>query len=391
MQLSSDVLNEVVQYLENHQEALRIRKLVFCICKKYWENNTTILNSIPLDDLIQELVQEKQNNEQLTFSIYKLVKTLNRPKVYAPVAKVIIDQVSRLYDIESSYSQEDTQILLRQVETSKINNRSDLLIDQVVANLANHQEGSRIKKLIFAACKNKWENNVAIIDRYGFKKLILELRQINQHKMDLKKTFNQIVESINKKNIYVAICNVILSQIEMLYDTDVEYEEEQEAKEKTKIFETQIIHIDQSQANSTSSSNEYQPRQNQEFAASIIDINNPGEMFTELNFSPSPPLEQPLKEYDSFEIRLDIMQYTNTLRAKILLFSILFHPWDRSGQDWSTLRSYTLEDLIELLIQSGKTLKEIESHLYSAAKTQTDVDANLQTASVILQAVQHIL
>jgi hypothetical protein len=391
MQLSSDVFNKVVQDLANHQEALRIKKLIFCICKKYWENDTTILNSIPLDDLIQELVQGKQNNEQLTFSIYKLVKTLNRPKVYAPVAKVIIDKVSRLYHIEFSYSEEDTQILSKQVETSKINNNSDLVIDQVVANLANHEEGSRIKKLIFAACKNKWENNVAIIDRYGLKKLILELRQINQNKMDLKQSFNQIVESINKKNLYVAICNVILNQIEMLYDTDVEYEEEQESKEQTKIFDTQIIHIDKSQVHSTPSSNQYQPNQNQEFATSIVDVNNPEEIFTELNFTPSPALEQPVKEYDPFEVRLDIMQYTNTLRAKILLFSILFHPWDRSGQDWSTLRSYTLEDLIELLIQSGKTLKEIESRLYGAAKTQTDVDANLQTASVLLQAVQHIL
>jgi hypothetical protein len=90
-------------------------------------------------------------------------------------------------------------------------------------------------------------------------------------------------------------------------------------------------------------------------------------------------------------MRMEIFQYTNPLRAKILLFSILFHPWDRSGQDWSTLRSYTIDDLLEQVIQSGKSIKDIESQLYRVSKVQTDVDANLHTASILVQALQRVL
>jgi hypothetical protein len=43
MQLSMDVFNEVVRYLDSHEEKLRIKKLIFCICKKYWENAPNIL------------------------------------------------------------------------------------------------------------------------------------------------------------------------------------------------------------------------------------------------------------------------------------------------------------------------------------------------------------
>lgn len=392
MQVSSDVFNEVVQYLQNHRESLRIKKLIFCICKKYWENDITILNTVPLDDLIQELIQIKPNNEQLTFSIYKLVKTLNRPKVYAQIAKIIIDQMSRIYNMQAQKKEEDTAIISKQKNLNPINNDSHQVIDQVVANLSNHREERRIKKLIFAACKSQWENNTVLIDRYGLKNLILELRQDNPTKIELKKTFDRITANINKKNLYIAIAGLILNQIEMLYDSEIENEENQEEKEQTKIFDTQIIHLEKSEG-SYSPSPPPSP-QRQEFETSIVNLQNPNvkEIFTELNVVPASPIEQFHREYDPFEIRLEIMQYTNILRAKILLFSIIFHPWDQSGEDWSTLRSYTLEDLIDLLIQSGKNLQEIEARLYSAAKKQPiDIDANLQAARVLVQAIQHII
>ncbi len=102
------------------------------------------------------------------------------------------------------------------------------------------------------------------------------------------------------------------------------------------------------------------------------------------------PNSPQIPAYDPFEIRLEIFQYANPLRAKILIFSLLFHPWDRSGQDWSTLRSYTLEDLLQQLIESGKSLKDIEIQLYNIAQTQMDTDANVQTASILVQTLQKI-
>jgi len=96
MQLSIDVFNDVVRCLDSHEEKLRIKKLIFCICKKYWENDPNILNTVAMEDLVNELVQLKTSKEQLTFSVYKLVKNLSRPEVYAGVAPVIIKQISKL-------------------------------------------------------------------------------------------------------------------------------------------------------------------------------------------------------------------------------------------------------------------------------------------------------
>jgi hypothetical protein len=133
-----------------------------------------------------------------------------------------------------------------------------------------------------------------------------------------------------------------------------------------------------------------------DFSSSIINLNE-RQLVMELPFAePASSNNNPsnfpqIPAYDPFEIRLEIFQYANPLRAKILIFSLLFHPWDRSGQDWSTLRSYTLEDLLKQLIQSGKSLQDIEVQLYNIAQTQMDTDANVQTASILVQTLQKIL
>nr|CAO89536.1 unnamed protein product [Microcystis aeruginosa PCC 7806] len=58
--------------------------LAFCllpilIC--YLSSTDLVLDGVAMKDLLEELLQIKTSKEQLTFSVYKLVKTLNRPEV----------------------------------------------------------------------------------------------------------------------------------------------------------------------------------------------------------------------------------------------------------------------------------------------------------------------
>ncbi|MEG3436659.1 hypothetical protein V0288_05960 [Pannus brasiliensis CCIBt3594] len=392
MQSSIDVFQDVVRYLDSHEEALRIKKLIFCICKKYWENDPNILNSIPLDELLNELVQAKPSNEQLTFSVYKLVKTLNRPKVYAGVATIIIEQVSKLYNnISSAY---DTQLFSVPVETEEraprqeIKYSVDSSLEKASDHLANHPENSRIKKLLFATCKNRWENDTRAIDQYGVQNLILELQQNYPTITAFKQALNRIVENINKKALYTAIADIIILQFETLYARDSEYEA-YESKPQEKAMKTQIIPAKDSP--DIPRQERFQSPHGGDFGTSIIDFED-SPSITELHVAEpaSPVSNSPLKEYDPFELRLEIFQYTNPLRVKILLYSILFHPWEETGQDWVTLRHYTLEEMLEQLIQSGKSLKEIEARLQEAARTQLDGESNAQTTSTLIQALQRI-
>ena len=394
MQLSIDVFNDVVRYLDSHEEKLRIKKLIFCICKKYWENDPNILNSVAMEDLVNELVQLKTSKEQLTFSVYKLVKNLSRPEVYAGVAPVIIKQISKLYsNIATAYN---TQLLPVEPGVNPSFASVNNLLRQVVSSLENHRETARIKKLMFAACKNHWETDQAVINNYGLKNIVLELQRNNPNFLSLRQTLKQVAEKINKKALYLALADIILAQLEPLYDTDND-DEEQDNESKSQILNSQMVHLN-NDCNYAAKTTSLSPSRSEpvDFSSSIIDLKEP-QLAMELPFaepasSNNNPSNSPqIPAYDPFKIRLEIFQYANPLRAKILIFSLLFHPWDRSGQDWSTLRSYTLEDLLQQLIQSGKSLKDIEVQLYNIANSQMDRDANVQTASILVQALQRIL
>lgn len=381
MQLSSDSLYQAVQYLEHHPESMRIKKLMFCICQKSWENDPNILNGLSMESLVKELITQQETLERLTLSLYKLVKTLNRPKVYAGVAKAIVEQLGPIY----RQLHQETDVV--EVPTSPHETHvSDgtVLLEQAVSNLSNHPETARIHKLVYAITKNSWENDLNRIQHYGLKNLITEMLDIYPDYNALKQAFVRLVNNINKKNLYIAISKVILNQVGGLYESL--QQDEMLPQSSSNSYSTQIIAV-----NNSDNYGSMEPSSASTFETSVIDVASE-QMITELKqVQPPPPPSPPKPTYDIFEIRLEIMQYTNPLRAKILLFSLLFHPWDRSGQDWSTLRSYTLDDLLEQILQSGRSIAEIEGKLYSMAKSLNDPDSHLQTASTVIEAVKPFL
>ncbi|MEB3312083.1 MAG: hypothetical protein VKJ02_17795 [Snowella sp.] len=389
MALSPELFTPVARYLEEHTEAQRIQKLTFCLCKKYWENDPNVINSISLEQLLLELVQAKPTIEQLTFSMYKLVKTLNRPKVYAGVAKLILDQLGPVYQQISKSSQQqqaaegDLTVLnqsFSKKETQIVD--QDFLAEQIAHKLTNHSESSRMIKLLYAACKDAWENDPAVITQYGVKNLIVELRDMYPTKGEIQSVFNQLVANINKQTLYLAIANLILSQMDCLYD-NFDADESVEEGQKSQILKTQILQTDKPLALVNAN-------RQRDIQTSIIDI-NAEPIATVLKSSSNLDTPAPgvtLKTYNLFEMRLEIMQYTNPLRAKILLFSILFHSWDKQGKDWDMLRGYGLGDLIEQVLISGKTMTEIESKLYTQAKTFSDTESYLQTAGTVVQSLK---
>ena len=383
----SESLTPVAHYLEEHEEFQRIQKLVFCLCKKYWENDPNVLQSFSLNQLLLELVQAKPTIEQLTFSMYKLVKTLNRPKVYAAVAKVILEQLNPVYQSEKKReSDEGNRTKMTVVERSPSEKETqvvdqDFLAEQIANKLSQHSEASRMVKLVYAACKDSWENDAEVIHRYGLKNLITELREKYPRKEEIQFVFNQLVANINKQTLYLAIANLILSQMDCLYDNFDEGEENPHSQS----LKTQILQTPDALALTRAN-------RRQDIETSIIEI-NAEPIKTILNSAEqqqiTPSVSVP-KAYKLFELRLEIMQNTNPLRAKILLFSIRFRTWDNSGQDWSMLKSYGINDLLEQVLLSGQSFKSIENQLYKQAESLPDKEIYLQTASAIVQILKSI-
>ncbi len=210
-----------------------------------------------------------------------------------------------------------------------------------------------------------------MIEGYGVKKLVVEIRELNPTKEELRRAFERIIENINKKNVYLAIAKFIINQLELLYEEEVSGINVQTSTQ-------QIVHVKSTQTNESS-----RKAGHYESQTSIID---PREIKAQTS-----DLEISKNSQDWYEARLDIMQGTNPLRAKVLLYSIIVHPWANNDQDWSNLKIHSLQEMLEQFLQTCKNSNELEAKLFTAARSQDDTESSLQTAHVMIQAIQQWL
>ena len=104
MELSIEFLPKAVKSLENNPEALRIKKFVYCLTKRRWENDARVVNRYSLDELLLELIRIQPTMNRLSLAIYELVKSLNNQEVYAIVANTILEQIAPIYNARVSAS-----------------------------------------------------------------------------------------------------------------------------------------------------------------------------------------------------------------------------------------------------------------------------------------------
>lgn len=93
---------------------------------------------------------------------------------------------------------------------------------------------------------------------------------------------------------------------------------------------------------------------------------------------------------DLFDVRLKILRHTNPLRAKILIFSILYHPFKFSTRDWLTLKMQDLDNSIRHLYSTCPVPEELERRLQIAAQKLNWQDEDFTTASTIFKAMQSL-
>ena len=95
---------------------------------------------------------------------------------------------------------------------------------------------------------------------------------------------------------------------------------------------------------------------------------------------------------DLFEVRTRIVQHTNPLQAKILVFSVVYRPFDFSTRDWLALKSKEFYDLLKSLYAKSPTLAELEKNLYATARSisQDDDEKIVETARIILKYMHRL-
>jgi len=223
------------------------------------------------------------------------------------------------------------------------------ILDEVVRELEQNINLSRIKKIIFFACKECWENDSTKLASADVRSLIQELCAKYNRLEDIEEVLNSLVAKVNKKTEYALMTDQIVCQLSRLY----------EYQDFTKL-ETNISNFGGYEA----------PAFDEHFSSEM------------------PPEELNKRDAgDLFDVRQKILQQTNPLRAKILIFSTLYHQFTFSERDWMLLKSQELDNLLRQLFNVCSSLPELESQLYRTAASLDNTDESDQAASVIIKAM----
>ena len=238
-------------------------------------------------------------------------------------------------------------------------------LDEVAQYLEQHENSKRIKKLIFFACKNDWENDQDTLDRFQLQELIQELCSLNPTIDNLNFSLSSAVKELNKPGPYSIVASIILNEIQKLYLTPDE--------------ETGILVNQSNQEEETgilvNQPNPINPIISHPQQISSISINQP-------------PKSQKKSQYNQFDLRQNIMKYTNPLRVKIILFSALYRKFTFNEQDWLKLRAEKLDSLLQILFDSCPTIGELESKVNNAVISLGNPDKNSQTAGAIIRTMR---
>uniref|UniRef100_B8HLG0 Uncharacterized protein n=1 Tax=Cyanothece sp. (strain PCC 7425 / ATCC 29141) TaxID=395961 RepID=B8HLG0_CYAP4 len=233
-------------------------------------------------------------------------------------------------------------------------------LDQIAAALDQNRNSLRIKKLMFAVCNGVWENDQNRLNLYRFQDLISELRRRAPSLEALRTNLFQIANTLNKKAEYLQIANFIVDSLRPLYPAP----RPQESQLSPAVKETQPG-LDRVSSSGT--------------------LANSPELKVPLSSLPTAVLVPPQHWFD---VRMEIMKYANPLQAKILLFSSLIHHFTFSQQDWFSLKTYCLDQLLTRLCQTCTTLQEVELKLNQTANFLEPVEQHRAVGAVILRALQ---
>lgn len=97
MGLALEHLPRIAKTIDSHGEALRIRKMLYCLARQTWENDPNVVNRYSSEQLLGEVIQTRPTLKRLVFSLQALVKSLNRQEIYAPLAKDILRYLAPVY------------------------------------------------------------------------------------------------------------------------------------------------------------------------------------------------------------------------------------------------------------------------------------------------------
>jgi adenylate cyclase len=88
---------QVANRLDQATEVIRIKKVLYCLCHKVWENDSHRLVQFDTSILVEKVHQSSPSPQELKYRLRHLLRYINRRTQYAPVADTIFQNFQVLY------------------------------------------------------------------------------------------------------------------------------------------------------------------------------------------------------------------------------------------------------------------------------------------------------
>ncbi len=375
--MSVDALfSQAVRNLTTARQSLRIKKLIFATYQLAWENDLSVLEQFDLSSLLLSLRERYPTWGDLEVQLQRVVLGLNRQDIYTEVAALVLRELQPWYERALCPTvaalQNDTTVLT----VRSLDERCRL----VTQNLQQHGDFLRLRKLLYCLCYNAWENDPTVLDQLEGYALVQQVLQLAPQSQDLRYHLGRVTKRLNRPRQYTRLANELMEQFQLLYldqptgtqlSTPAGSDAQDSAPDHTVV--TPLM------AGSGRVSSEVTRLQSA--------LGNLPPKAT----SPSSQSDPPAQGRDRtslFDLRVDILQYVNPLRAKILLHSCLHGPFGYTQQDWANLSHTTLDDLLRQTFDYCPSFADLDSKLTITAHCLGQGSESVPVASTIIRAMR---
>ncbi|MFH7242920.1 MAG: adenylate/guanylate cyclase domain-containing protein [Spirulina sp.] len=371
--MSADaLLGTAIYALTHHDQAIRIKKLLFATYQQSWENDPSVLNQFDLHTLLLSLRERYPTLGDLDQQLQRVVLGLNRQGVYMEVAALILRELQPWYVRTLHPTTEELQNGTTVLTVRSLEERCDLIAQHFI----QQEDFLRLRKLLYCLVYNTWENESTVMDQVDLPSLIQQVVQTAPQSQDLRYHLGRIVSRLNRRREYTRLANTLIQLLRPLYAT-----------------------VGVAQLSPPLSSEPQDSAPDHTVVTPTPSLTGSGEVTTLQSASPplahqgitAPAVGSPHPIRDRrvlFDLRIDILQYANPLRAKILLHSCLHGPFSYTAPDWTNLKHITLEDLLHGIFEYCPSYTDLESKLTIMAHCLGQAEETIPVANAITRAIR---
>ncbi len=326
-----NLLQQVVNYLDKHREAVRIKKMLYCLGTGRWEKDIDYLNSVNTQFLIEQIVREQVTLDLFRTLLQNLVKTVNKPKQYIEIAKVIYLAIGQLYP---EFQQEHGG---RAVVQQPVPQAAPVQVPrpEPTESHVDRSIPSAIQRAYAPAPTQAYNGGVPSSIQRAYAPAPTRAMQTADRE--------------------------VASAFQRAY-----------APAPTQQFESQPVNDDVDESAYETYYDAHMPEDLALADAAAYDDR------------PDVP------DYDPFVLRQNVMSYTNPLRAKMILLVMLYPNVNFGAQSAATIREYQLDDLLLEVLKTYHTIHDLEESMTYAVEQLVEVEEYGKAANGLLQSLVSI-